>query len=116
MDFPNTIFPRISHTIRNFFFARMLITPYFDQDFSIKDFSRGASESATMVSRCLSEGDLESLVELLTPEVCPQCGEGRHLLQPHAPDRHPHGGPPHRGEPTDQARRVHLGGTHISKL
>lgn len=68
MEFPNTLFPKISHTIRNFFFARLLIAPYFDQDFSIKDFSSGASKSASMVSQCLSNGDLESLVDLLTPD------------------------------------------------
>jgi len=69
MDFPTIVSPNLVHTIRNRMMARFLITPYFDNDFSIKDFDRGAHHAAVTVSNSLAQGDIESVDHLITPEA-----------------------------------------------
>ena len=78
MDFPLTVKPKLSHTIRwggiflldlcyflcqcrNSFLARMLITPYFDPDFSMAEFKEGAKHAAVLIANSLAEGDLDQV-------------------------------------------------------
>jgi hypothetical protein len=44
MDFPRVMWPKLLNTIRNYFFAYFVIRPYFDHEFSIKEFMSGAQE------------------------------------------------------------------------
>jgi len=44
MDFPRLMWPKVMNTIRNWFFSYFVIKPYFDNEFSIKDFMQGAHE------------------------------------------------------------------------
>jgi len=53
---------------RNRFLAHTLITPYFDPDFRLKEFARGAKLAAVRVSEALSRGDLSSLEGLVDNE------------------------------------------------
>ena len=69
MDFPNLVSPKLSHSLRNKFMEKTLITAYFDQDFSLKDFNAGARQAVATVANCLAQGDLESLEQFLTPEA-----------------------------------------------
>ena len=69
MDFPTIVSPNLVHTIRNRMMAHLLITPYFDNDFTIKDFDRGAHHAAVTVSNALAQGDIESVDHLITPEA-----------------------------------------------
>ena len=69
MEVPHIVSPSLSHTIRNHFLARTLITPYFDNDFSITDFDRGAHFAAASVSNSLSRGDISGIDHLVTPEA-----------------------------------------------
>jgi len=48
MNFAPVMWPKITNTIRNWFFTYFVIKPYFDKDFNIQEFSRGARE-VTMV-------------------------------------------------------------------
>ena len=69
MSFPNIVSPRLSHTLRNWFLARTLITPYFDKEFSQRDFDIGAHQAAVMVAHSLAVGDLNSLDSLVTSDA-----------------------------------------------
>ena len=69
MEFPNLVSPKLSHSLRNKFMEKTLITPFFDQDFSLKDFNSGAKHAVSTVANCLAQGDLDSLEHLLTPEA-----------------------------------------------
>ena len=88
MDFPLTVKPKLSHTIRwggiflldlcffflcqcrNSFLARMLITPYFDPDFSMAEFKEGAKHAAVLIANSLAEGDLDQVPTLQSPWTC----------------------------------------------
>jgi len=48
--------------------SKTLITPYFDNDFSMRDFSDGAKHAAATVSNDLAEGDFENMKNYLTPD------------------------------------------------
>ena len=69
MGFPNLVSPSLSHTVRNWFLSRTLITPYFDPEFSQKEFDMGAHQAAVMVSNSLAEGNLDNLDALVTSEA-----------------------------------------------
>ena len=69
MEMPHIVSPKLSHTLRNHFLARTLITPYFDNDFSITDFDIGAHFGACSVSNSLANGDISGIDHLLTPEA-----------------------------------------------
>ena len=69
MEMPHIVSPKLSHTIRNHFMARTLITPYFDKEFSISDFDIGAHFAASSVSNSLSRGDISGIDHLVTPEA-----------------------------------------------
>ena len=69
MEFPNLVSPKLSHSLRNKFMEKTLIAPYFDHDFSLKEFNAGARHAVATVANCLAQGDLDSLEHLLTPEA-----------------------------------------------
>ena len=69
MEFPNRGFPSLIHSARNIFLEKTLITPYFDPDFSLSDFNRGAQQAASTVANSMARGDLESLEHMITPEA-----------------------------------------------
>ncbi len=74
MGFPNIVSPSLSHTMRNWFLSRALITPYFDAEFSQKEFDKGAHQAAVIVANRIAEGDFESLRRLVTPEAIKEIG------------------------------------------
>ena len=67
MEFPPIASPKISHSLRNWFISQTLI-PYFDNDFSNKEFGQGAKQAAVTVANDLAEGDFDNLKNYLTPE------------------------------------------------
>lgn len=68
MDFPLTVKPKLAHTIRNWFLARTLVTPYFDPNFSMNEFKEGAKHAAVFIANSLAEGDLDQVAAVVTPE------------------------------------------------
>ena len=46
---------------RNWFLARTLVTPYFDPNFSMKEFKEGAKQAAVLIANSLAEGDLDQV-------------------------------------------------------
>ena len=80
MDMPNVVTPNPRKTIINWFQSKALITPYFDNDFSIKEFDTGAHFAATKVSRCLAKGDLTSLEHIVSPEALETVGNNLRLV------------------------------------
>jgi len=69
MDLPNIVKPSLRNAIPNWFFSRALITPYFDPEFSRKEFDEGAHRWAPFVANCIAEGDLDSLSGLVTSKA-----------------------------------------------
>ena len=90
-DFPELVYPNVAHTLRNWFLAHFLITPYFDTEFRwvgwgggkragqyrrrtlsfsrrLAEFSRGVHRAIDFVSHRLSRGDLSSLEGPLSPD------------------------------------------------
>ena len=67
MEFPPIASPKISHSLRNWFISQTLI-PYFDNDFSNKEFGQGAKQAAVTVANDLAEGEFDNLTNYLTPE------------------------------------------------
>lgn len=47
----------------------MIIKPYFDNDFSLKEFSKGAKQALFVISKALSVGDVDSLQDLVDKNV-----------------------------------------------
>ena len=68
MEFPIIGTPKLSHTLRNWFISKTLITPYFDNEFSIKEFSEGAKYAACTVACNLSQGNFEDMRNYLTSD------------------------------------------------
>ena len=68
MDLPRIVYPNLFLTIKNFF-ARMLITNYFDSTFAIKSFSDGARQALTVVSHLIGNGQFDLLSGFVTQEV-----------------------------------------------
>jgi hypothetical protein len=68
MEFPHISLPKISYSLKNKLLGATLIRPYFDKEFSIKDFSQGAKFAAVKISQSLSSGDIDELNGLCTPE------------------------------------------------
>jgi len=68
MEFPHLHLPKLTYTLKNNFVSRTLITPYFDEDFSIGEFVKGAKLAACSVSEKLSSGDFTGLEDSCTEE------------------------------------------------
>jgi len=48
MDFPEIVWPSVIKTLRNWILANLIITPYFDQEFSLPDFINGSKQVAIL--------------------------------------------------------------------
>lgn len=66
MQFPPIVNPKLINYIRNHFLSRTLIRPYFDKEFSLREFNAGAKYAALHISQCLSSGDIEGLEDTCT--------------------------------------------------
>lgn len=49
--------------------SMLIIKPYFDNDFSLKEFNRGAKHALFTIANAISVGDLESVKELLDKDT-----------------------------------------------
>lgn len=47
----------------------LIIRPYFDNEFSLKEFNRGAKQALLVISNALAVGDVDSLKQLLDQEA-----------------------------------------------
>ena len=56
-------------TLSNWISSSFIITPYFDQDFSLKSFSIGANQAMLLVSSLMAKGDMEQLEGLVHPDA-----------------------------------------------
>ena len=81
MEFPNLVSPRISHSLRNKFLEKTLITPYFDPEFSLSEFNSGAKQAAAIVAKNLAHGDLDNLENLITAEALDDLRKNLRLLK-----------------------------------
>ena len=81
MEFPNLVSPRISHSLRNKFLEKTLITPYFDPEFSLSEFNSGAKQAAAIVANNLAHGDLDKLENLITSEALDDLRKNLRLLK-----------------------------------
>ena len=61
MNLPIQPYPNFIQTIRNFFFANIIIRPYFDKDFSNQNFLDGAKAAAEYVANAIAIGDFDTL-------------------------------------------------------
>ncbi len=73
-------FPSFRHSVRNWFFSHALITPYFDSEFSVKDFLRGAEVAVDLVSHSLARGELDDLKDKVEPECLDLVSKNLSLL------------------------------------
>lgn len=69
MDSPFLVWPSIVHTIKNWIFVTLIIKPYFDNEFCIKEFARGSKQALEVVSNRLAAGDFKSLNGLVDDET-----------------------------------------------
>ena len=58
--------PSLLKLMTNQISARLIITPYFDNDFNLQDFKIGAKHAIVSVSSALANGDTTSLEVFLT--------------------------------------------------
>lgn len=63
MSFKVQPYPGPILSIKNSLFSKLIITPYYDQDFSKENFLLGAREAVKFVSTCLLHSDFDSLRE-----------------------------------------------------
>ncbi|RZF44172.1 hypothetical protein LSTR_LSTR003812 [Laodelphax striatellus] len=75
MDFPEIVWPSLIKTVRNFFLANFIIRRYFDSDFNLPDFVTGSKQALIVVSRCLAQGDLNSMEKLVSAEALSEIKE-----------------------------------------
>lgn len=70
MNYPtHIIWPSFFKSISNLLAAAIIIKPYFDNEFSLKEFARGAKQALSIISNALSVGDVDSLKELLDKDA-----------------------------------------------
>ncbi|CAH1954994.1 unnamed protein product [Acanthoscelides obtectus] len=70
-DVPKIVWPSLLKSIRNFILATFIIRPYFDNDFSLSEFVLGSKKAVEVVSKNLSEGNMEALEGLVTKDIIP---------------------------------------------
>lgn len=63
------IWPSVFQTLKSMFISTIIIKPYFDPEFTIKDFVEGAKQAISFVSSHLSSGKWVALEGLVTPEA-----------------------------------------------
>ncbi|CAL4163412.1 unnamed protein product, partial [Meganyctiphanes norvegica] len=69
MEMPWIIWPTLFNTMRNWVFANLIITPYFDKEFSLKNFKEGSKQALVAISQDLSQGNFEGLESFVTPDA-----------------------------------------------
>jgi len=69
MKFEPVLKPEILLTIKNWILTKLIIQPYLDSDFTLRDFIVGAKQALTIVSSLLSQGDFQSMKGLVTDEA-----------------------------------------------
>lgn len=69
MKFDPVLKPEILLTIKNWILTKLIIQPYLDNDFTIKDFTGGAKQALALVSSSLSQGDFQSMKGLVSDEA-----------------------------------------------
>ncbi|XP_058816861.1 m-AAA protease-interacting protein 1, mitochondrial [Topomyia yanbarensis] len=65
MDFPELIWPSMIKSIKNWIMVQFIIRPYFDREFNLPDFIKGAKQALQVVSAALSGGELKNLEGLV---------------------------------------------------
>lgn len=68
MDFPERSVPSFVKSFRNRFFS-FLIRAYYDATFTIDGFLEGATQAASIVSQCISDGNFADLKGLVVEEA-----------------------------------------------
>jgi len=63
MNFSVKPSPNFVHSFKNFFFANMIVRPYYDNDFTNENFLEGAKSAVEFVSNKIAEGDFDKLRE-----------------------------------------------------
>ncbi|XP_014097581.1 m-AAA protease-interacting protein 1, mitochondrial isoform X1 [Bactrocera oleae] len=69
MDFPETLWPSTINTLRNWILIQFIIRPYFDREFTIKDFVYGAKHALQIISRKLLNGEFDALNGFVSKEA-----------------------------------------------
>jgi len=72
MNFPEIVWPSVIKSIRNFVLATFIIKPYFDKDFNLPDFVKGAKQALEVVSTRLAAGEIKALEGLVAPDILPK--------------------------------------------
>ncbi|XP_053695226.1 m-AAA protease-interacting protein 1, mitochondrial [Sabethes cyaneus] len=65
MDFPELIWPSVVKSVKNWIMVHFIIRPYFDREFNLPDFIRGAKQALQIVSASLAGGELKNLEGLV---------------------------------------------------
>lgn len=61
--------PSFFKSVSNLMSSFLIIKPYFDNDFSLKEFVRGTKQALLVIANALAVGDLDGLKELLDKEA-----------------------------------------------
>ncbi|XP_011194955.1 m-AAA protease-interacting protein 1, mitochondrial [Zeugodacus cucurbitae] len=69
MDFPETLWPSTINTLRNWILIQFIIRPYFDREFTIKDFVCGAKHALQIISTKLVNGEFDALNNFVSKEA-----------------------------------------------
>ncbi|XP_055544064.1 m-AAA protease-interacting protein 1, mitochondrial [Wyeomyia smithii] len=69
MDFPELVWPSVVKSVKNWIMVHFIIRPYFDRDFNLPDFIRGAKQALQIVSASLAGGELKNLEGLVERPV-----------------------------------------------
>uniref|UniRef100_A0A1A9WI77 Tim44-like domain-containing protein n=1 Tax=Glossina brevipalpis TaxID=37001 RepID=A0A1A9WI77_9MUSC len=69
MNFPEIMWPSMFNSMRNWVLVYGIIRPYFDREFYVKEFIRGAKRAMQVVSIKLMNADFAGLQDLVTPEA-----------------------------------------------
>ncbi|KAK4029917.1 hypothetical protein OUZ56_022876 [Daphnia magna] len=66
---PHIVWPSFFKSVSNLMSSFLIIKPYFDNDFSLKEFVRGTKQALLVIANALAVGDLDGLKELLDKEA-----------------------------------------------
>ena len=78
----NIVSPSLRNKVHSWFLSRALITPYFDSEFSLEEFEKGASHAAVIVANCIADCDLDSLNGLVTSEALKEIVRNLRVIPP----------------------------------
>ena len=81
MDIPELLWPHPIKTVKNIFF-NYLISTFYDQQYSAKDFLSGSRQALLNVSNLISNGDFEGLVGLVKTDAISEIKEHYQHLSP----------------------------------